>query len=170
MNKGGKKIEVDITPDKLNLDAYVSYNKGIAKQLIKAKQSNLPVTITFNRPMDLNEIEQYIQSGITVSEYIGRAFKNSERFTFAGVTNNLDTIQSSIDTIFDEHKEHEIAGIFALHGTINDASMLESLLNDANIYLIDLTQIEYKEKIQGEDPYNLPIEFEVHSPYWYIES
>lgn len=171
IEKINKKVKVYISPDKENLKSYVKENKEIAERIIENGESDIPVVITFKKPQSLEELIQFENNyDFKLSEYVGRAFgEDNERITYSGKEKDF----ASIDSDFIQNnigKNNEVAGIFALYGSISSSSQLENLLNNREVYLIDVMQNELQEHEQLQSfNSDLPIEFEVHTPYWYIE-
>ncbi len=57
-----------------------------------------------------------------------------------------------------------------MYGTISSSSQLEDLLNDREVYLIEVMQnvLQEQDTLPSINS-DLPIELEIHTPYWYKE-
>src|SRR5690606_5804421 len=114
-----------------------AYNKEIARNLAKTNQEDLPITITFNKPLGQEALKRFEKEyGLKVKELIGRAFGiNNERITFAVRENNVDSIDWKIvqEVVNGNGYEAEVAGVFAVEATIANTKSLEKLISENSV-------------------------------------
>ncbi len=172
VEENNAKVEIMVEPDKDNLDNYVLYNKKIAQDLALKKVENIPVAITFNRPLSIDELCEFESKyNFKLSKCFGRAFVDKERVSFAGTSDDFKSLDfKAIEDIVsneDNKSKAEVAGIYCIYGTLQNAESLVSIIDESEVYLADVVQNVIKDNMSQDS--KLPVEIEVNSPYWYIE-
>ncbi|HVI39765.1 MAG TPA: hypothetical protein VM577_03820 [Anaerovoracaceae bacterium] len=165
---GNYKVFVNPDPDKL--DSYVRESKGLANKLSSENVNDVPVTVTFNTPLSPNELEQ-IFGGLDFAptEFYGRGVNGEDRYTYGGMIESISDI-NEITNDCTRAEDYDVKGTIAIYGTI-DSDDIESLQNNSEVYLADVTGYIAKEKaIESlNTKSSAPIKVQTHNLYWYIE-
>lgn len=110
----------------------------------------------------MDEIKNIVaNTSFTMKEFVGR-LDSDNRESFAIASGSFDPV--ALNAI-EKSSDKKIKGIYTLYGTI-DARDITQINTNENIFLIDLIANELKNTMQ----FNKPVEFEVHNPFWYIET
>lgn len=173
------KAKALVVPQEDKLDEYVAHNKQLAEEIIEENKKDIPVTITFKKPMSLNHLKQFEQKyGFTLVEYTGRAFDdNGDKITFAGAAKSIKKIEmEELVKVSSVDDKESIRGIFTLRGKVDTTKDLKSLLKNKDIFLVDVMENsvitkDVKKKVKAElsAKADQSVEVNVHNPFWFIE-
>jgi hypothetical protein len=155
--------KITILLDENNLDQYVKTNNKSIDKIISKGNKELPLTITFNKPLSISEVKEILSLyDIEDGTFFVRGFdENGEKAT----TVINDSIKNLTKEDIQYHADHtEFSGVYAIKGNIKNSNKLKNLSKDKNVYLADIMQNVI---VHNEKDSNIVVD--VHSPFWYIE-
>lgn len=123
-----------------DVEAYFNYNSEMTEQIIKDNVDDIKLTITFKRPLDNNEVWDFVNAN-SISDYSveGRIFLSSdERITaFDNGEKGLDYFYNRLRTNALE-MNGTVGGITAVLCRV-DSGQLENIMNSEVVYPADVS-------------------------------
>lgn len=160
------------TPEQLA--KYRQANRRRNQALSESATTNIPVQITFQRPLPQAEARALTaKAGLTVKDFtmVGHSETSKQR----GGHFELGPLDKEVETQQDMGPDQEkliLAGVMIINGTVADGAGLKRLEADNRIYLVDTTEVQVRELLQKQHRAWLngkTVVVAVPSPYWRLD-
>ena len=177
--EGANNLVITVSIDFYNADALKNYqeaNEQRARRLAKEKRQDVPVSITFARPVPQQEAHALAQqAGLQVRQFImvGHSSASRER----GIYGALGTLDQAVELVREIGPRYEterlaLEGVMVVEGQLQNAKALPDLLRDKRIYLVDTSEFEVRQVLSQQHAAAIAgktIVVSVPSPFWKLD-
>lgn len=175
--EGTDNLYVNVSIDFDNPDALKKYrlaNQQRGKQLHEQDRRDIPVQITFKRPMPQAEARALAeQTALTVQDFtmVGHSAITKQRgghFTL-GTLNDPVQVEQNMGA---NQERLILEGVMVIKGTVANAAGLRQLEGDERIYLVDTSEAQVRELLNKHHRAwvkNKTIVVAVPSPFWNLD-
>ncbi len=158
------------------LEKYRQVNEQRALRLAKEKVKDVPVSITFARPIPQSEAHALaLQAGLEVRQFtmVGHSNLSRERGVF-GALGALDQVVEQVREISwtAEGERLVLEGVMVVKGQLRNAKTLPALLSDKRIHLVDTSEFEVRQVLAQQHAAvtaGKTIVVSVPSPFWMLD-
>lgn len=155
------------------LNAYKNNSKknvDIVKN--KYKDKEVPLTVTFGKPISTEELEELVKKySITIETFKIRAIdKYNSRVTLGGKPNADELVPTAEVDHFLKEGNAKLQGIIAFTGIIKvEKEKIDKLQGEENVYLVNMDSILLADSASKENKANPKTLPNVSDVYWYVE-
>jgi len=177
--EGANNLVITIGIDFYNLPAAEKYrqvNEQRALRLAKQKVKDVPVSITFARPVPQPEAHALAQQvGFDVQQFImvGHSNLSGER----GIHGAFGALDQAVEHVREigpryENERLVLEGVMVVEGRLRNANVLPDLLRDKRIYLVDTSEFEVRQVLaqrHASVTAGKTLVVSVPSPFWMLD-
>jgi len=176
---GNNQLYIVVSIDFYNPQAAEKYrqdNEQRAMRLAKTKVKDVPVSITFARPVPQQEAHALaLQAGLLVRQFdmVGHSNLTDERGVF-GTLGSLDQVVEHVREISRTAGDERLVleGVMVVKGQLRNAKALPELLSDKRIYLVDTSEFEVRQVLaqrHAAATAGKTLVVSVPSPFWKLD-